>query len=145
MTIFPIIQPKVEAETKELPIYRETAWDYENDRPIYKNGSPFIIEGKEAVEVWIWNALQTVRRRHEIYTWDYGNDLESLFGQPYTEELKRSEAVRYVRECLMVNPYITEVKDISVNFADGTLYISCAASTIYGDIEVKESEVGVSV
>lgn len=45
----------------------------------------------------------------------------------------------------MVNPYITAVKDISVDFADGTLYISCAASTIYGDIEVKESEVGESV
>ena len=50
MTIFPIIQPAIEAVAETLPIYRETAWDYENDRPIYRNGSPFIIEGKEAVE-----------------------------------------------------------------------------------------------
>ena len=141
MTIFPIIQPAIEAVAETLPIYRETAWDYENDRPIYRNGSPFIIEGKEAVEVWIWNALQTVRRRHEIYTWDYGNDLESLIGQTFTEELKRSEAVRYVRECLMVNPYITEVKDIEVTFSDGTLMISCAVSTIYGNIKISENEV----
>lgn len=141
MTIFPIIQQTVEAVTKALPIYRETAWDYKTDMPIYKNGSPFIIEGKEAVEVWIWNALQTVRRRHEIYTWDYGNDLESLIGQPYTEELKRSEAIRYVRECLMVNPYITDVNDIAVTFADGTLFISCSVSTIYGAIKINENEV----
>lgn len=141
MTIFPIIQPTIEAAIKTLPIYRETAWDYVTDRPVYKNGSPIIIEGKEAVEVWVWNALQTVRRRHEIYTWDYGNDLESLIGQPYTEELKRSEAIRYVRECLMVNPYITDVNDIAVAFADGILFISCSVSTIYGAIKISENEV----
>lgn len=141
MTIFPIIQPAVEAVTETLPIYRETAWDYVTDRPVYKNGSPVIIEGKEALTVWIWNALHTIRRRHEIYTWDYGNDLESLIGQTFTEELKRSEAVRYVRECLMVNPYITEVKDIAVTFSDGTLLISCAVSTIYGNIKISENEV----
>ena len=136
MSIFPMIQPAIEAVAEPLPLYRETAWDYKEDCPIYRNGSPFIIEGKEAVAVWIWNALKTVRYCHEIYTWDYGNDLESLIGQPYTEELKRAEAVRYVRECLMINPYLTAVNDILVAFSDGTLIISCTVSTVYGEIRV---------
>ena len=38
MTLFPMIQPEAEAATSEqdsIPMYREVAWDYVNDIPIY--------------------------------------------------------------------------------------------------------------
>ena len=100
MSLFPIIQPRiVEAETT-FPLYKELKWDFEKNVPVFRNGSPVIVTGKEAVLVWAWKALHTPRFRHEIYTWDYGCEVESLIGQPFTEELKQSEAVRYVKECL---------------------------------------------
>lgn len=136
MSLFPMIQPQTVVVDTELPLYKEVAWDYEKNIPIYKNGNPVMVEGKEAVTVWAWNALHTERFRYEIYTWDYGNETESLIGQNYSEELKQSEATRYVRECLMINPYITDVKNIAVNFTNGLLTITGTLVTIYGEADL---------
>jgi hypothetical protein len=134
-----MIQPEAETDTgvqKEFPMYREVAWDYENSKPIYKSGLPVIIEGAAAIKVWAWKALRTVRYRYEMHTWDYGNEVESLIGQPYSQELKESEAARYVKECLEINPYITDVKDISVAFSSDRLTVRCTLVTIYGEVDI---------
>lgn len=137
MSLFPMIQPNGTAEqTKELPLYREVAWDYKRNIPVWSGGAPVFVTGAEAVLVWAWKALQVPRFRYEIYTRNYGNECEELIGQPYTEELKRSEAVRYVRECLEINPYIQEVDDITVEFLNGGLQISCRLVTVYGEVNV---------
>lgn len=136
MNLFPIIQPQTVEVSTELPLYKEVKWDFEKNIPVFKNGSPVIVSGKEAVLVWAWKALRTPRFRYEIYSWDYGNEAESLIGQPFTDELKQSEAARYVRECLLINPYIIDVSNISVSFGDGTLNISCTIETVYGEAEL---------
>jgi len=136
MSLFPIIQPQIVETDITLPLYKEVKWDFEKNVPVFRNGSPVIVTGKEAVLVWAWKALHTPRFRHEIYTWDYGCEVESLIGQPFTEELKQSEAVRYVKECLMINPYITDVTNVAVSFADGKLSISCTIKTIYGEVTI---------
>lgn len=136
MSLFPIIQPQAIESNTDLPLYKEVKWDYERNIPVFKNGSPVIVTGKEAVLVWAWKALNTPRFRYEIYTWDYGCELEELIGQPFTEELKQSEAARYVRECLLINPYITDVSNVTVYFNDGTLNISCTIETVYGEVEI---------
>jgi hypothetical protein len=128
-----MIQPEaVETETS-LPLYKETDWDFERNIPIYKNGSPSIVTGLRAVLVWAWKALHVERYRYEIYTWDYGNEIESLIGKPYTDELKKAEAIRYVKECLLINPYITDVTDISVTFTEDKISIQCKIITVYGE------------
>lgn len=133
MSLFPMIQPEAVHTVQELALYREVAWDFQKNIPIYKNGTPTIIEGKEAVVVWAWKALHTPRFRYEIYSWEYGNETESLVGQNFSEELKRAEAARYVRECLLINPYITDVTNVSVDFAEGLLTITGTLVTIYGE------------
>ena len=136
MSLFPSIAPQTTETAIELEMYYETQWDYENNAPVLKNGSPVIISGKEAVAVWAWKVLQTQRYRYEIYTWDYGCEVESLIGQTYTDELKQSEAARYVRECLLVNPYIEGVSNITVTLDNETMNISCVIETIYGEVSV---------
>ena len=89
----------------ELSIFKEAKWDFENNIPVYKNGSPVVVSGKEAVLVWAWKALHTPRFRHEIYTWDYGNEVDSLIGQPFSEEVKAvggSALCRGMPACLPV-------------------------------------------
>lgn len=136
-TLFPILTQETEAEGVQLPLCREIAWDFERNVPRFRRGEPVIAEGAEAVLTWAWLALHTPRFRHEIFTRAYGCELESLIGQPYTEELKRSEGARYVRECLETNPYIDRVEDITVEFDAGKLSISCTLETIYGKKELK--------
>lgn len=137
MSIFPMIQP-ASAETaasQTLPLCREVAWNFQTGCPIFRLGQPVVVTGKEAVKVWIWKALRTARFRYEIYTWDYGSEFESLIGQAYTPALKEAEAPRYLRECLLTNPYILAVKNISVSFSAGTLDVSGTAETIYGEVK----------
>lgn len=139
VTLFPLIQPEVTGETEDFsdyPMYREVKWDFQNNVPIYKNGNPVIVEGLEAIKVWAWKALHTPRFRYEIYSWDYGNELESLIGQSYSQALKESEAARYVRECLLINPYITDVKNITVNQSGDKISITGTLETIYGEANI---------
>lgn len=138
MSIFPMIQPTADENggVQTLPLAREVAWDYENDVPIFRRGEPVTVAGKEAVKVWIWNAIHTERYRHEIYSWAYGSEFHGLVGQAYTESLKTAEAPRYLRECLLVNPYITAVNNITVEFAGDRLTVSGTAVTVYGEVSV---------
>lgn len=138
--IFPMAQPNLEAEPDtepEYPLYRDVKWDLEENQPVFANGSPIIAEGKEAVLGWAMRALSTERDRHEIYSEDYGCEIEYLIGQPYTKALKEAEAARYVEECLLCNPYITEVKDVTASFEDGQMKLSCQITTLYGENKVK--------
>lgn len=140
MTIFPMIQPTLSVIVTPLPLAREIAWDFAADEPILRDKKPVFVEGAAAVAVWIWNALHTVRYRHEIFTWNYGCELETLIGQSYSADTKKAEAIRYVREALTVNPYISEVNDIRVEFeAKGILTISGRVMTAYGELEIQRS------
>ena len=141
MSIFPMIQPKTPEKTQQetLPLCREIGWDFANNVPLFRQGTPVIVTGREAVKVWIWKALYTVRYRHEIYSWDYGSEFESLIGQAYTPELKEAEAPRFLRECLMINPYITEVTDITAQFEGSRLTMHARVKTIYGEVYIHES------
>lgn len=137
MSIFPVVQPEAEVvQAQKLPLCREAAWDFERGIPLFSAGEPLEVTGAEAVKVWAWKALNTVRYRHEIYTWDYGCEAENLIGQAFTPEVKQSEAVRYIREALMVNPYIRSVRQTSVDFSGTRLTVSCTVDTIYGEVEI---------
>lgn len=138
MTLFPMIQPEATAAENaadDFPMYREVKWDYEKNAPVYKNGNPVIVKGAEAVLVWAWNALHTARFRYEIHSFNYGSELEDLIGQPYSQALKESEAARYVRECLLINPYITDVSNLSISFSGDRLSISGTLVTRYGEVD----------
>ncbi len=124
----------VGAYEAEKPLYREVKWDFSARRPVYAGGNPVICEGAEAVLTWAFNALQTERGRFEALSPGYGCEAAALIGQPYSEALKNAEAVRYVRECLTVNPYIRGVKDARVRFGDGTLTVSFTLDTDYGEV-----------
>lgn len=131
-SIFPGVQPVLNVKVDALPMAREVKWDFIKDVPVLKNKQPVMVEGIEAVKVWAWNALYTIRYRYMIYPWEYGDEVELLIGQSYTEETKKAEAIRYVKECLLVSPYIKSVDNVTVSFKEDELTISCDIDTVYG-------------
>jgi hypothetical protein len=94
-----------------------------------------IVEGKEAIKVWIWLALQTQRYRYYIYSWDYGSEFENLIGQGYTEEYVQTEVHRMVMDCLSVNKDIQGISGFSVIMENDSLQVSFVANTVYGKID----------
>ena len=48
MELFPAVQPEAEpTATDSLPLCRETAWDFMQERPIYSAGGPVEVTGAE--------------------------------------------------------------------------------------------------
>ncbi|WP_074431785.1 DUF2634 domain-containing protein [Clostridioides difficile] len=138
-TIFPFIgvpEDYILPKTEELPIFREVAWNFEKDKPILENGDFKIVEGNEAIKVWVYKCIKTNRYEHEIYSWKYGTELSELIGQKYSKGLTESEASRYIKEALLINPYILEVNVKSANFNRDILSANVKVSTIYGEVEV---------
>lgn len=132
--LFPIFQTSVDQQGTPLPLYRDVAMDYDRGIPIFSGGNPVIVSGLEAVKSWAWRAVKTARYRWSCFTWDYGCELESLVGQPYRADTRRSEAVRYVQEALTVCPYITSAR-ASVERLDGAkLTITVSINTVYGEV-----------
>ena len=128
MSLFPFVTYKENMVKEEaFPLYKEVGKGLK------------IVEGNEAIKIWIYKALQTPRYQYEIYTCDYGSELSSLIGKAYTKGLTQSEASRYIKEALLINPYILDVKVISTNFDGDVLSANVRVKTIY------EGEVIVNV
>lgn len=100
-----------------------------------------IVEGVEAIKVWIWLVLQTPRYRYYIYSWDYGNEFEELIGRGYSEEYINAEAQRMTEDCLLVNEHIESITDFSVGMENDQLTISFTANTIYGTIQFDNEKI----
>ena len=139
MSLFPFISNNVD-EVKvnnNFPLYKEVAWDFEKDAPIIQNGDFKIVEGNNAIKVWVYKALLTPRYNYSIYSWDYGSELMDLVGKAYTPSLTKEEAKRYIKEALLINPYILEVNVVDTSFNNGILGADIKLLTIYGESEVK--------
>jgi len=135
--IFPIIQPETGVpKASKLPLCMEVAWDFDRGVPVFSGGRPLVVTGVSAVKVWAWKTLKTARKRFPAYTWGYGCEVERLTGKPFDEGVKRSEAARYVREALEINPYITGVRSVDVFFEGSVLSIQCEISTVYGEVQL---------
>ena len=137
MSLFPFISNTDEVKVdNSFPLYKEVAWDFEKDAPIIQNGDFKMVEGNEGIKVWSYKALLTPRYNHSIYSWDYGSELMDLVGKAYTPSLTKEEAKRYIKEVLLINPYILEVNVIDTSFDNGVLSADIKIVTIYGESEV---------
>lgn len=131
--LFPLFQTAPQSGAAALPLLRDVAMDYEKGVPLFAGGNPVVVSGLEAVKSWAWRAIQTARYRYSSFSWDYGCELENLVGQPYGQDTRRSEAVRYVREALEVCPYITSAQAVVEGLEGSSLHIRVVMRTVYGD------------
>lgn len=136
MAIFPFVSVTAEQETTSLPIFQDIAWNYETDSPIMKDGEPVIVEKTEAIKVWIYKALNTERYLYMAHTWKYGAEVESLIGTTLTPKAKESEIKRYISEALLVNPYITEIKDFTISSKGDVVNVEFTVITMYGEVSM---------
>ena len=95
-----------------------------------------IVEGLEAIKVWVWLCLHTERFRHAIYSNDYGTSLEQYFSQSLTDEYISTDCENEISEALLINEYIQSIEDFLAEKEGGQLRISFKVITKFGDLEV---------
>lgn len=88
----------------------------------------------EAVRQSVYKILNTERYKHIIYSWNYGVELQDLFGKPIPYVLP--EIPRRIREALIQDDRITEVDSFYLSYTKGgDVLAKFVVHTIYGDIE----------
>ncbi|OPA80225.1 hypothetical protein BVG16_05635 [Paenibacillus selenitireducens] len=138
--VFPLVDIPPElmlSSREELPMFREYAWDFKNDEFVLKDGQLVLLEGQEALRVWIYKALRTERYRYMAYSWDYGNEMEQLIGSTLSQAVQHSEAERYIRETLLALPYIREIRDVEVSSERDQFKIEFTVETVYGEVKTR--------
>lgn len=136
MSEYPFIQgQKRQANgAGSLPLFKEYAWDFEKDSFIYEKGRHKIITGREALKVWIYKTLKTERYRYLAYTTGYGAELEQFIGRRANDDEAAAEVRRYVTEALLVNPYITELSNVTYTNENDVLNMEITVDSIYGEV-----------
>ena len=123
--------------TSDLPTPKEYAWDFENNCFLCDaDGQHRIVEGDEAIKIWVYKALNTERFRYLAYSWQYGIELRPFIGKVMGVQQRYSEIKRIIVECLMVNPYIKSIDTIDIQHEGDTVNISIMLTTIYGEVNV---------
>lgn len=132
--IFPMIQPELYEKAEDG---QETATDIAmNGAEIVANGGRIeTAEGAEAVKQWAWRALQTRKGVFEIFSEDYGSDIEAILEEG-PRELIESEMETAIQECLMANRYIESIDEIEIGTEGERMHIRVVLSTAFGEVSV---------
>lgn len=92
-----------------------------------------IVEGIDAIRVWIWSCLHTQRFRYPIYSWNYGADLEQYIGKALTDEYLETELESEIEDALKVNSYITGIENYSFERTGAKAHITFSVRTKLGE------------
>lgn len=97
------------------------------------------IDNQKAMEQAIYKIIRTERYKYIIYSWNYGIELEDLFGMPV--EYCVVELERRISEALLQDSRITAVHSFEFNTESdrGVVLIKrFVANTVFGNIEIND-------
>lgn len=96
-----------------------------------------IVEGIEAIKVWIWMCIHIERYRFPIYSWQYGCEFEQYIGQTVTDEFLHTDCRNALEEALKVNLWIEGISSFEVKRQDEKLHMKFTVATKLGETEVE--------
>lgn len=137
MSILPSFLTRTDITDEAVTAARKTPREYEID---FSTGqlTGRIVEGLEAIKVWVWCCLQTERYRYPIYSWQYGGEYEQYFGEAVQDDWLQGDCKTETEEALKVNPWITGITDFEASMEGSHLHLSFKLETGYGDTEVSQ-------
>lgn len=89
----------------------------------------------EAMKQAIYLILNIERYEYLIYSWDYGIELQDLFGQPTSFVLP--ELKRRITEALLQDTRIDSVDDFTFDVVKSKVHVRFTVNTIYGEVEAE--------
>lgn len=90
----------------------------------------------DALKQTIYMILNTERYQYIIYSWNYGIELQDLFGEPVTYVCPELE--RRITEALTQDERILSVDAFSFDLSmKGKVHVTFIANTIFGEIEAE--------
>ena len=101
-----------------------------------KNGNPVVLEGVDALKLWIQKCIRTQLNRYSIYKGkQYGANIEDLvIGKSYGNGFAESELRREIEEALLRHEDILSLSDFSVSTTHKLMEVSFTLTTTYGEL-----------
>lgn len=99
-----------------------------------------MIDGLEAIRQTVYCILNTERFEWLIYSWNYGAELNGLYGKPLG--LVKAKLKKRIREALKQDDRILETDGFSFEQQGKTLHVKFVVHTVSGKMEV-EKEVSI--
>ena len=93
-----------------------------------------MLDGREAMKQAIYLILNTERYRYEMYSWDYGIELEELIGDQNSDTLQVNVR-NTITDALIQDDRITEVSDFEFKREHERLSVTFSVTTTEGDIQ----------
>ena len=85
----------------------------------------------------VYKRLATERYQHIIYSWNYGIELQDLFGEPMSYVIPEVE--RRIKEALLIDERIEAVDSFEFDTSKrNELVVKFTVHTIFGDIDAKK-------
>lgn len=120
--------------TENLPMLQEWAYDFEeNELLVNENGLPYLVEGNEALKIWLFWAVTSERYRWPANSKDYGTEIEKMIGLPVTTAIKSSELERTIRESIEICEYVKEIDYIRLSLNEGKVNVDVKLKSIYNE------------
>ena len=95
------------------------------------------VDELEAMKQAIHKILQTERYRYAIYDWNYGVELEELYGQNVTYVIP--ELKKRIEDALLADDRVTAVTDFSFEQEKGSVTAVFLVHTIFGEITAERT------
>ncbi len=97
---------------------------------------------QEAMKQAIYKIIRTERYKYIIYDWNYGIELEDLFGMPVNYCIPEIE--RRITEALLQDNRINEVNNFEFDTSKkGVVLVKFTAYTEFGEINITDEEVSI--
>lgn len=96
-----------------------------------------VIDNLEAIKQAVFKILQTDRFNYLIYSFNYGNELESLIGQ--SPLFVQSEFTRMITEALTQDDRITGIENMQIDIEGDRMLARFIVVTQYGSFEQEVS------
>ena len=95
------------------------------------------IDGLEAMKQAVHKILRTERYRYDIYDWNYGVELEDLYGKNISYAIP--ELKKRIEDALLADDRITAVTDFAFQQGKGSVTVSFMVHTIFGDMTAERT------
>jgi hypothetical protein len=94
------------------------------------------IDELDAIAQACYKILNTERYQYVIYSWNYGIELQDLFGKPIPYVY--SELPRRIKEALTQDDRINSVEDFELSYDKGNVLAKFTVKTNLGNIEMEK-------
>lgn len=119
---------------KDFNIEEETSYTYKLN--LDESTIAGFVDGLEAMKQAIYLILNIERYEYLIYSWNYGIELNDLYGQPIPFVLP--ELKRRITEALTQDSRILGVDNFSFETNKGKVHATFTVHTIFGDVEAEK-------